>query len=280
MASQTSLLIPEIISRIAESIDDLPTLKNLALACKMVNAVVEGILWRNVTVSIQHMYGDWYDLPVDRTCPIWTLRKEEWYQSDPESFLDEVEIDEVEINGPPIRQRSPLVRHISLRNIKVHGEDNFESGFSEDITLRIFRTETIMFPWLQSVRIDGDATQAVWDALLELPMLKELRIWRSGESRDAPLTFYKLAKLRSLELGLLSPQEGFALGLAALGSALKSLHFSVFSEEKDTTTAAVTFLSALSTKVAISNTGVEGEAVGSKPLPPLVELGIEGDFYM
>jgi hypothetical protein len=58
MASQTSLLIPEIISRIAECINDLPTLKNLALACKMVNAVVEGILWRNVTVSIQHMYGD------------------------------------------------------------------------------------------------------------------------------------------------------------------------------------------------------------------------------
>jgi hypothetical protein len=275
MACQTSLLIPEIISRIAESIDNLPTLKNLALACKMVNAVVEGILWRNVTVSIQHMYGDWSDLPVDRTCPIWTLKKEELYQNDPEWFLDEVEI-----NVPPIRQRSPLVRHISLRNIKVHGEDdNFEDGFSKDITLPIFRTEAIMFPWLQSVRIDGDATQAVWDALLELPMLKELRIWRSSESRDAPLTFYKLAKLRSLELGLLSPQEGFALGLAALGSALKSLHFSVYSEERDTTTAAVTFLSALSTKAATSNTGVEGEAVGSKPLPLLVELGIEGDPY-
>jgi hypothetical protein len=136
-----------------------------------------------------------------------------------------------------------------------------------------------MFPWLQSVRINGDATQAVWDTLLELPMLKELRIWRTSESRNAPLTFYKLAKLQSLELGLLSPQEGFALWLAVLESSLKSLHFSVYSEESDTTNAVVTFLSALSSKVAASNTGVEGKAVGSKPLPPLVELGIEGDLY-
>jgi hypothetical protein len=273
MAGQSSLLIPEIIDCIARNTNDVATLKNLALTCKYVNAIVESTLWRTIVISIQHADEEWSELPKGRTFPIQTLQNEKMYLHYPEWFLEN------DIDKPLVCTRSELVRHISFRKPKFFDDrDIFAEGFSDHWILRLFKTNKIMFTQLRSVRIDGAATQDVWDALLHLPMLRELRIWRTIRSQTPPLNFSNLSKLRSLELGYLSAQEGILLGTALLESSLERLHFSFTSDLSDTTNAVLGFLSAISAGLATSNNAAT-DKVDYKRLPPLVELGIATDEF-
>ncbi|KAH8585467.1 hypothetical protein B0O99DRAFT_696450, partial [Bisporella sp. PMI_857] len=207
-----SLLSWDLINCIIESIDDLQTLKNFALVSRTANTAIERILWQNVIVVIQYLDNEWQDgLQKGSTCPIRTLTIEKCHK---ESGCHNAEASD---ERPPIHPKASFVKHLSLRMRTIsRGENYYEDGILEATALSLFYTTPEFFSNLRSVRIDGEVTQDIWDTLLRLPLLQELRLWRTtSPSNDLPpLAFDGLSKLTALELGLLSPLEGHALGLA------------------------------------------------------------------
>lgn len=100
------------------------------------------------------------------------------------------------------------------------------------------------------------------------------------------LNFHNLSQLKALELGMISPEEGRSLGLAVRESTLEKLHIGSTDictdsqqESEDGLTAAVTFLSAIATGIAVSREGREYKGVSSGLPPSLLELAIEDDSY-
>lgn len=241
MAIHSLFGLPEdLILYIVRYMDGLLTLKHFALVSREAYAIIERILWRNVIVDVRHLDHEREDVQKDFACPIRTLRLEEDRKENPE-WNDE--------DRNKQAAKASFVRHLSLRKRRIPGEINdYKDGIPSGTTLSLFDTTPEFFSNLWSVRIDGEATRVIWNCLMKLPSIRELRLWRiTSPSEDLPpLELHGLSKLRALELGLLSPAEGKALGLALAESRLEKLHFS--STADDFGTAAATFFSAVATK--------------------------------
>lgn len=135
------------------------------------NFVPESILWRSVTLDAKDLWA-WRSLARGWTCPIEMLQREERQQRDPSWFLD---VDATK--QPPLHPRAGLVRHVALRKREAFLDGRcYEIGIPECIVFSTFRTPSVIFNKLKSIRIDGDVTQTIWDTLLELPALQELRL--------------------------------------------------------------------------------------------------------
>jgi hypothetical protein len=279
MAEHFSLpkLPREIIARIIENTHDLKTLKNWTLVDWKSNVVAESILWQNIIVDIEKIDSEWFQPPEGSTDPLWTLRKEQLQQDDPEWFLDPEETEE-----PPLYQRNSLVKHISLRTkYDVSGEYP-EDGILEGTTLGMFQTSSAVFPNLKSIRIDGIVSQLVWDTLLKLPSLRELRLWRVCEPRDPLSKFQGLSRLQALEIGMLSPQEALPLGDAVRESTLETLHFS--STDVNTREGKESALACFFTGLTRASADPEKRFKNTEDVScgfpsSLVELAIEDDCY-
>jgi hypothetical protein len=120
----------DLIAYIVEYIDDLQTLKHIALVSRQANAIIERILWRNVIVDVQHLDNEWQDVRKDSTCPIRTLTLEK-------DCKENGEWDDEDRNEQAASyQRTSFVRHLSLRMRTISGETNYyEDGILEDTTL-------------------------------------------------------------------------------------------------------------------------------------------------
>lgn len=279
MAEHFSLpkLPRDIIKHIIEKVDDLKTLKNWALVDWGANAVAESILWRNVIIDIENIASEWFQPPEGSTDPLWTLQKEKLQQEDPQWFLDPDETEE-----PPLHHRNSLVKHISLRaKWDVSGEDP-EEGILEETTLGMFQTSSSVFPNLKSIRIDGVVSQCLWDTLLKLPSLQELRLWRVCEPRDPLSNFQELSRLRALEIGMLSPKEALPLGNAVRESTVETLHISSTDVDMGETeeSALAYFFAGLTGGSTDPEKRFENTEDVSCGFPSsLVELAIEDDCY-
>jgi hypothetical protein len=211
----------EVIAHVIAKTNDLNTLKNWAVVARESNVVAENILWRNIIVDIEDIASEWFQPPKGSTDPLWTLRKEPLQQENPEWFLDPEETEE-----PPLYHRNSIVKHISLRTYYRVYDEFPEDGILEETTLGMFQNSSAVFPNLKSIRIDGSASQLVWDTLLKLPSLRELRLWRMCTQSGLLLNFQGLSRLQALEIGMLSPQEALSLGDAVRESDLETLHIS------------------------------------------------------
>jgi hypothetical protein len=144
------------------------------------------------------------------------LHKEELQPDDPEWFLGGYETEK-----PPLRQRNSLIKHISLR---AKWDLYPENGIREQTTLGMFQPSSTFFPNLKSIRTDGVLSQRVWDTLVKLPSIQELRLWRVDKSSEPLSNFQGLSRLQALEIVMLSPGEALPLGNAVRQSALERLH--------------------------------------------------------
>lgn len=245
----------EIIHNIISQSSDLQSLKNWALVSWEYNDIAERILWSNITINTSQFYDPSY--PSDGQDPLHILRHEGFERRN-ELHLrpTHMRLNREDHRIPSIVSRLPMVKHLSLRTVwDVDSRDLPQGGSRED--WRILEVYGELFPAMQNLytlRIDGEVNRRTWKLLLTIPSLRELRIWRtttvdsqaileryySAETMDQlshkekqqlveskALNFEGLSRLRTFEIGLLSPLESAALGTEVRNSNLEVLHIAV-----------------------------------------------------
>jgi len=254
----TPRLPPEIIHHIIRQADDVQSLKNWALVNWSTNAIAERLLWANITMSTAEFYDD--ELAKEnRMTPLRALQNEQARAS-----RNWAPLQPTDTELPPITRRLPHVKYLSFRTVwDIDSRDLPHRGVKEGA--QIFKIYDQLFPALTnvtSVRIDGEVTRKTWNALMTLPALRGLRIWRTetlnpeallkqsrawteGEDgvpgasnrhllKDLVLDFKGFNRLLSFEIGLMSPLESAALGNAVRKSKLEKLQISVTRDSKAT----------------------------------------------
>ncbi|PQE16980.1 hypothetical protein CJF30_00003693 [Rutstroemia sp. NJR-2017a BBW] len=247
----------EIIHNIIYQSDDLRSVKNWALVSRAYNGIAERILWSNITINTAQFYDPSW--PYEGQDPLQVFRNEVSNAALQRSPVNKILPFDREI--PPVVSRLPLVKNIAFRTVwDIDSRDLPNGGVKEDEKiLKIYEEICPAMQNLTTVRIDGDVTKKTWNLLLNLPSLRELRIWRTTtvdsqaliersypeeqvanfnhETKktllnDLVLDFRGLSRLRSFEIGLLSPLESAALGAAVRESNLETLHIAVTRDSK------------------------------------------------
>ncbi|PQE12266.1 hypothetical protein CJF31_00000480 [Rutstroemia sp. NJR-2017a BVV2] len=237
--------------------DDLRSVKNWALVSRAYNSIAERILWSNITINTAQFYDPSW--PYEGQDPLQVFRNEVNNAALQRSPVNRILPFDREI--PPVVSRLPLVKNIAFRTVwDIDSRDLPNGGVKEDEKiLKIYEEICPAMQNLTTVRIDGDVTKKTWNLLLRLPSLRELRIWRtttvdsqaliersypeeqvanfSHETKktllnDLVLDFRGLSRLRSFEIGLLSPLESAALGAAVRESNIETLHIAVTRDSK------------------------------------------------
>ncbi|KAB8304784.1 hypothetical protein EYC80_004132 [Monilinia laxa] len=256
----TPYLPTEIIHSIISHSNDLQSLKNWALVSWKYNDIAERILWSNITINTSQFYDPAY--PSDGQDPLQILRYESLERRMKRHLRPTwMDMDRRDYRVPSIVSRLPMIKHFALRTVwDIDSRDLPQSGSRED--WRILELYQELFPAMQNLctlRIDGEVNRRTWDLLLVLPSLRELRIWRtttvdsqallercySPDSmnrfsqrekqklvEDKVLNFEGLSRLRTFEIGLLSPMESAALGSEVRKSNLEVLHIAVTRDNK------------------------------------------------
>ncbi|KAM3075607.1 hypothetical protein ACMFMG_007742 [Clarireedia jacksonii] len=247
----------EIIYNIIYQTDDLPSVKNWALVNRAYNRIAERILWSNITINTAQFYDPLW--PYEGRDPLQVFRNEVNNAGLQRSPISRMLPQDREI--PPVVSRLSLVKNLAFRTVwDIDSRDLPNAGVREDEkVLKIYEEICPSMQNLTTVRIDGDVTKKTWNLLLKLPSLRELRIWRTttidsqaliersySEEQvakfshktkktllnDLVLDFKGLSRLRSFEMGLLSPLESAALGAAVRESNLETLHIAVTRDSK------------------------------------------------
>ncbi|ESZ92497.1 hypothetical protein SBOR_7122 [Sclerotinia borealis F-4128] len=253
------ILIPylptEIIHNIISQADDLQSLKNWALVDWAYNDIAERILWSNITINSSQFYDP--DYPSNGQDPLRILRHENDERpnnTDLESTWKKIRHGDQRV--PSIVSRLSMIKNFALRTVwDVDSRDLPQGGSREDGRIRgVFRE---LFPTMQNLhtlRIDGEVNRKTWSLILTSPSLRELRIWRTTTVDSQALLereysaytlnrlsykekqvlvegmvldFQGLSRLRTFEIGLLSPLESAALGAEVRESNLEVLHIAV-----------------------------------------------------
>ncbi|QSZ29511.1 hypothetical protein DSL72_004025 [Monilinia vaccinii-corymbosi] len=250
----------EIIHYIISQSDDLQSLKNWALVSWAYNDIAERILWSNITIDTSQLYDPAY--PSDGQDPLRILLYESLERRNNIHLRPAwMKIDRRDHRVPSIVSRLSMVKHFAFRTVwDVDSRDLPQGGSRED--WRILEICDKLFPLMQNLytlRIDGEVHRRTWNLLLPLPSLRELRIWRTTtvdsqallERYYSPgsmdlfghrekqelvkskvLNFEGLSRLRTFEIGLLSPLESAALGAEVRKSNLEVLHIAVTRDNK------------------------------------------------
>lgn len=252
----------EIINNIISQSEDLESLKNWALVSRACNDKAERILWSNITVNTSQFYDPAY--PSDGQDPLQILRYESYErQNNIHLRPASTRIDHKARRVPSIVSRLSMIKHLALRTAwDIDSRDLPQGGSRED--WRILQVYKELFPMMRNLytlRIDGEFNRKSWNHLLGLPSLRELRIWRTTtvdskalveryysaaelragsrhrEKQQAlvekkVLNFKGLSRLRTFEIGLLSPLESAALGAEVRKSNLEVLHIAVTRDNK------------------------------------------------
>lgn len=208
-------LLPEIIQVIIAFNDDPTTLKSWAAVDNRSRAVVIDLLWEHIAVG-------YHNIASDQT--LWIKQWEEEHGAWLNHSITEASRSYPRLYPPRVITNP---KQISLRaTLSVSNGQIRHAVPSQDI-LRIFENPPGHFRRLVKVQIDGTVVnQLVWHTLLKLPALQVLRLWRVGKHPRVITNFDGLIRLRTLEIGGLSPQEAAHLGVAVRESQLASLHIS------------------------------------------------------
>jgi hypothetical protein len=217
----------EVIGHIINSTDDLQTLQSWVCVSSATRELAEHILWRSIVVHCDHFGEDW-ELWATHADLISTLKTEADMLANPEKWRD-MDYFHDPSTPKPFCQRGAFIEALSLRaryNWKPD-EDDADGGLAEQDIRLTFESLSPILVNLQSLRIDGIFSQRCWDILLELPALKELRLWRTWDSNEENINFEGLSRLRAFEIGPLYFAEAVALGIAVRESSLEKLHISI-----------------------------------------------------
>lgn len=124
-------------------------------------------------------------------------------------------------------RRAGFVKHLFLRSEFRREQEHVQFGVTHKTTREIFEELSSHFLNLRSVPIDGEVSQEIWDVLLDLLSLKELRLWRVYPLGDETLNFSGLLKLQAFELSELFEEEAVAFAVAVRESHIERLHVTV-----------------------------------------------------
>lgn len=219
----------EVIRLIVGNTGDLGTLANWARVNWAIRASAESLLWEEIEVRLDGIKYDELGKRIDGIIdPIQILKNERSQDKDPKAFLNGGSE-----NLAPICRRAALVRHIFLYPVtnSYFGDDGYVARLesSDKYVIDTFSYLSPILINLRSVNLHACVSRVGWDALMTLPALEELRLWREGYAPQDGFgpTFDGLEKLRVFEIHSLFFDEAFPLGLAVRRSFLETLHITV-----------------------------------------------------
>jgi hypothetical protein len=234
----------ELIRLIIHQTDHRPTLASWARVNWAARAEAESILWESVVVK-REQYGqqDRYDCPEREdgiSDPLLTLQEEATPENKLKMYLNTVPRDSYQdlsgFNDRPAFRKAAYVKRLSFEGSPPTG-DRAESEFDCILVFQTFQILSPILVNLQSVWLEAEVTQECWDALISLPGLRQLSLFRtfyfayddldyggpfSGDMWE--LNFKGLSKLQEFVTGKLLKQDAFALGTAVRKSNLEKLH--------------------------------------------------------
>lgn len=217
----------EVIGHVINSTDDLQTLQSWACVNSATRELAERVLWRSIVVHCD-LFGEDWELWATHAGPISTLKTEADVLANPEKWRD-MDYFHNPSTPKPFCLRGAFIEALSLRARYEWkpDDDDADGGVAENDIRLTFKSLSPILVNLRSLRIDGIFSQRCWDMLLELPALKELRLWRTWDLNEENIDFEGLSRLQAFEIGPLYFTEAVALGTAVRESSLEKLHIAI-----------------------------------------------------
>jgi hypothetical protein len=232
----------ELMRLIIHQTDHRSTLASWARVNWAARAEAESILWGSVVVKREH-YGQQYQYDcLERedgiSDPLLTLQEEVTPENNHKMYPNMVPRDSHHdlsiFNDRPTFRRAAHVKRLSFEG-SPPTDDRAESEFDYLIVLQTFQMLSPILVNLQSVWLEAQVTQEGWDALISLPALRRLSVFRTFYSANDDwsepfsgdmwqLDFKGLSKLQEFVTGKLLEQDAFVLGTAVRKCNLEKLH--------------------------------------------------------